>query len=198
MAWLGRPTYVAFMGQVPLVGMIGDVIGRVTVSRDGIPLGSIIFKIKVLDRLEAPQTSQTPLLVGVAARRYKRAFISYASADRTEVLKRVQMLRLARIRFFQDLLKLEPGDRVERKLYLLIDKSDLFLLFWSTKAKESDWVLKEIRYALKRKGSDEFAPPDLIPVIIEGPPIPKPPDELAHIHFNDYLLYFMNSGTLSP
>jgi hypothetical protein len=101
------------------------------------------------------------------------------------------MLRLARIRYFQDVLKLEPGDRWERKLYLYIDKSDLFLLFWSTKAKESEWVLKEVRYAIKRKGGDESAPPEMIPVIIEGPPVPEPPEELAHLHFNDYLIYFM-------
>jgi hypothetical protein len=101
------------------------------------------------------------------------------------------MLRLARIRYFQDVLKLEPGDRWERELYRHIDRSDLFLLFWSTRAKESKWVLEEVRYAIKRKAGDDAAPPDVIPVIIEGPPIPSPPEDLAHLHFNDYLIYFM-------
>lgn len=194
--WLGRPTYVAFIARVPLVGTIGVVIGSVTISREGVPLGSILFKIKILGDQQLKFTRMRLMPAGERARRYKRAFISYASPDRTEVLKRVQMLRLARIRYFQDVLKLEPGDRWERKLYLCIDKSDLFLLFWSTNAKESTWVLEEVRYALKRKGGDEFAPPELIPVIIEGPPIPQPPDELAHLHFNDYLLYFMNPDNL--
>jgi len=107
------------------------------------------------------------------------------------VLKRVQMLTLLRIGYFQDVLHLKPGDRWERKLYRHIDKCDLFLLFWSTAAKRSQWVLKEVRYALKRKGGDHLAPPQIHPVIIEGPPAPEPPDELAHLHFNDKLIYFM-------
>ena len=101
------------------------------------------------------------------------------------------MLRFDGVSYFQDLLNLEPGDRWERKLYRHIDECDLFLLFWSTNAKESKWVLEEARYAIKRKGDNEFAPPKIFPVIIEGPPVPEPPKELAHLHFRDYLIYFM-------
>jgi hypothetical protein len=156
-----------------------------------------MFKIKIVGHEESQTTRKSLLPAGESVRRYRRAFISYASQDRPEVLKRVQMLRLARIRYFQDVLKLEPGDRWERKLYLHIDKSDLFLLFWSTHAKESEWVLNEVRYAIKRKGGDESAPPQLIPVVLEGPPVPLPPKELAHLHFDDYLTYFMNPQSVN-
>jgi hypothetical protein len=64
-------------------------------------------------------------------------------------------------------------------------------LFWSTAAKESKWVLKEALYALERQGKDELNPPEIIPVIIEGPPPVSPPDELRHLHFNDKLLYLI-------
>jgi hypothetical protein len=189
--WLGCPTYVAFKARIPRDVPIGTVAGSATISRAGVPLGAIVFKIKILDDKESRPTWVSLLPAGERARRYRKAFISYATPDRPEVLKRVQMLRLARIRYFQDVLKVEPGDRWERKLYHHIDKSDLFLLFWSTKAKESEGVLKEVRYAIKRKGGDESAPPEMIPVIIEGPPVPDPPEELAHLHFNDYLIYLM-------
>ncbi len=76
----------------------------------------------------------------------------------------------------------------ERVFFLLCD---LFLLFWSNAAKQSDWVLKEVHYALGRKGDDDTAPPEIMPVIIEGPPVVEPPPELAHLHFNDRLLYVM-------
>lgn len=122
---------------------------------------------------------------------YKKAFISYASPDRKEVLKRVQMLELSGIKFFQDLLSLNPGERWERALYREIDGSDVFFLFWSSDAKKSEWVMKEVDYALKRKGNSDFAPPEIIPVIIEGPPLVSPPPELAHLQFNDHLIYFM-------
>jgi uncharacterized protein YjbI with pentapeptide repeats len=186
--WQGRPDYVHFTAQCPSEVPIGSVIGKVTVSRDSLPIASIMFKLEIVEKREAYRGPTLP--VGDKVRRYKNAFISYASKDRPEVLKRVQMLRLARIRYFQDVLKLEPGDRWEKKLFRHIDRCDLFLLFWSTSAKGSEWVLKEARYAMNRKGGDDLAPPDLIPVIIEGPPVPEPPEDLAHLHFNDYLIYF--------
>ena len=89
------------------------------------------------------------------------------------------------------MLYLEPGDRWEKSLYKYIDESDLFLLFWSSAAKASEWVTKEWQYALERKGSNEMNPPEIVPVIIEGPPPVEPPPELAHLHFNDPLIYFM-------
>ncbi len=117
----------------------GTVVGTVTVSQDNIPIGHVKFKLSVTAAQEArsPRPAEN---VTVDARRYRRAFISYASADRPEVLKRVQMLRQLGIEFFQDLLDLEPGSRWEQELYRHIDESDLFLLFWSTAARESRWV----------------------------------------------------------
>jgi len=130
--------------------------------------------------------------MGEEVKRYQKAFISYASEDRPIVLKRVQMLNAVGIQYFQDLINLGPGDRWEKELYKNIDDCDLFLLFWSGSAKKSTWVHKEIQYAVTRKQGDEYAPPEIKPVIIEGPPIPQPPEELQHIHFSDCLLYFMS------
>jgi hypothetical protein len=126
--------------------------------------------------------------MGDSADRYTQAFVSYASQDRPKVLPRVQMLGTVGIHFFQDVLDLDPGDRWEQKLYTHIDRCDLFLLFWSRAASQSEWVLREVRYALSRR-----SPPEIRPVIIEGPPIVPPPPELAHLHFNDRLIYFMTA-----
>ena len=108
-------------------------------------------------------------------------------------MKRVQMLARCQISFFQDILALEPGERWERKLYEYIDQCDVFMLFWSSASKESEWVRKEVEYALKRKGTAESALPEIVPIPLEGPPIPLPPPELSHIHFNDRLLYYMQN-----
>lgn len=119
------------------------------------------------------------------------AFVSYSSQDRSEVLKRLQVPSiLQQYRIRHDLLSLRPGDIWEQKLKEYIDECDLFLLFWSSAAKRSEYVQKEIQYALKRKQGNDFAPPRIIPVIIEGPPPVPPPEDLKHIHFNDYLTYF--------
>jgi TIR domain len=82
-------------------------------------------------------------------------------------------------------------ERSEKKLELGIDECDLFLLFWSSESKRSEMGRKEVRYALTRRGDDELALPEIRPVIVEGPPIVEPWEELAHLHFNDRLLYFM-------
>lgn len=106
------------------------------------------------------------------------------------MLARVQMLRLFGIDYFQDVLKLEPGQRWAQELYRHIDSCDLFLLFWSKAARKSRWVMKEARYALERKAGGDDAPPDIHPVIIEKP-APMPPRHLRHLHFSDPVVYFM-------
>ncbi|MEH2422295.1 MAG: toll/interleukin-1 receptor domain-containing protein [Nostoc sp.] len=189
LSWNGRADSIQFGVMVPADITQKTVIGTVTVSQNTIPLGHLKFKLSIIP--SASSTSKDPQLVGEVARHYTKAFVSYSSKDRIEVLKRVQGLAVSGITVFQDILNLEPGDRWEKELYRNIDQCDLFLLFWSTAAKESPWVLKEVLYALERQGSDGLRSPEIIPVIIEGPPLVPPPSELQNLHFNDKLLYLM-------
>jgi hypothetical protein len=190
--WYGTPESSQFSVRVPSGHQTRSVIGTVIVSCEGNPIGRVKFTLAVIPAAEAATLANTQRQAVSDWKRYSKAFVSYASQDRKEVLKRVQMLSRLRIEYFQDVLKLEPGQRWEQQLYRHIDESDLFLLFWSNAAKRSQWVLKEVQYALKRKEADELDRPEIMPVIIEGPPPIDPPPELSHIHFNDYLLYFMN------
>lgn len=192
--WEGEPVWVQFAVTVPPDHKPKNIIGTVIVSENTIPLGHLKFKFRIGGAVAegVPAMSSQP---SVAANliRYKQAFISYASKDRGEVLKRVQMLNVVKLKFFQDLLTLEPGDSWEHLIYKYIDESDVFFLFWSQAASESDWVKKEVAYAIRRKAASEEAPPEIVPVIIEGPPAAKPPEELSHLHFNDKFIYFMNT-----
>jgi hypothetical protein len=186
--WEGEPDSAQFGVTIPKSHPPGSAVGTLTVAEGWLPIGHIKFTLTITSRAAEPP----PMAVlGDDATRYTVAFVSYASSDRTKVLDRVQVLPLFGIRFFQDVLDLEPGERWERSLYRHIDESDIVLLFWSKAAKRSKWVRREIRYALDRKQGDEFAPPAIGPVLIEGPPVPHPWKELAHLHFNDKLLYFM-------
>ena len=187
--WNGKADSVQFGVTVPPNLTQKTVIGTVTVSQNSIPIGHLKFKLSITPPASSNSTEPQP--IGEAAHLYKKAFVSYSSKDRNEVLKRVQGLAVTGIEVFQDVLNLEPGDRWEKELYRHIDECDLFLLFWSTAAKESKWVLKEALYALERQGKDGLHPPEIIPVIIEGPPLVSPPDELQHLHFNDKLLYLI-------
>ena len=131
----------------------------------------------------------------IEAIRYRRAFVSYSSQDRAEVLRRVQAFRIAGLSVLQDVLDLKPGERWERALYHEIDVCDVFLLFWSHAAAASEWVAKEIAYALALKAGSDDRPPAIQPVPIEGPPVPPPPETLRHLHFNDALLAQIQTAT---
>lgn len=183
--WRDEPESVQFGVEVPADFAPEQLLGTVRVSVDEVPVGHVKFTLTV-------GTANTPSdrrNVGGAMRSYRFAFVSYATADRPEVLKRVQMLNRVGIGYFQDVLSLDPGERWEKALFGRIDDCDLFLLFWSHEARKSEWVQKELRYALDRKRGNDTAPPEVVPVVIDGPPPPAPPDELAHLHFNDFLLY---------
>ena len=148
--WHGTPTGAQFEVEVPIDARTGTTIATLFVTQDSVPLGHIKFKITI-KQSGSPQES---IVVGDDARRYSRAFISYASEDRSQVLARLQMLRPAHIEYFNDLLNLEPGERWERRLYQEIDVCDLFLLFWSNAARQSQWVRREVDYASSgRKGT---------------------------------------------
>ena len=189
LTWRGRPVSAQFEVEVPQEARLGTYIGTVTVSLESVPIGHVKFKLALVPKDARPERRTEP--VGDDAKRYKTAFVSYSSKDRKAVLERVQMLKPLGIDYFQDLLDLDPGDRWERELYLSIAECDLFLLFWSSEAKASRWVRRELQYALERKGGDDFARPEILPVIIEGPPITPPWPEVAHLHFGDPLVYFM-------
>jgi hypothetical protein len=194
MVWLGTTESVQFGVSIPKRYPPGNVVGTITICQDWMPIGHIKFILEVTASPAAGhERPHRPISVtGECARRYEMAFVSYASEDRTKVLERIQVLSAVGVRTFQDILGLEPGERWERSLYRHIDESDIVLLFWSNAAKQSKWVRREVLYALDRKHGDECAPPEIGPIIIEGPPVPRPWKELKHLHFNDLRIYLMD------
>lgn len=185
--WRGEPCACQFTVSAPEAASGRTFHPRVLVLVDSVPVGSLTFALKITKEATGAATE----LRGDRARRYTYAFLSYASPDRAEVIKRAQGLKAGGTNFFNDLLSLEPGERWEQRLYTEIDRCDVFYLFWSSKAKASDGVMKEVEYALARRRASEAGDPDIIPIIIEGPPPPTPPDSLKDIHFNDSLTYVL-------
>jgi len=185
--WQGEIASVEF-GVTVLDSFAGKkLMAKLQISVKGIPAGMIKFKIKVeTDGLASPAEN-----AAIQATNYKNAFISYASPDRNEVLRRTQMLSATGISFFQDIMQLKPGELWEQSLYKEIDKCDVFFLFWSSSAKNSKWVMEEYRYAQSLKSQGNAI--EIVPIPIEGPPAPEPPEELSHLHFNDGFLYFIRN-----
>jgi uncharacterized protein YjbI with pentapeptide repeats len=185
--WRGVPTAVQFDVSVPAVVESPTAIGRVRFAIAAVPAGTLRFQVALTFAASRPLEFRE-----AQATRYRRAFVSYSSQDRAEVLRRVQAFKISGMSVFQDILDLDPGERWERALYHEIDRCDVFLLFWSKAAAASEWVSKEIDYALERQGGNVENPPAIQPVPIEGPPIAPPPPRLAGLHFNDALLAQIN------
>ena len=196
--WRGEPVSCQFEVRFPsdaashTYALWCRVALPIDVTGDSVPLGSLRFSIRGIAPNERIGVGSD--IRGEHARRYKRAFLSYTTPDRPEVLKHAQTLKLVGISFFQDLLNIEPGERWERRLYPEIDSCDLFLLFWSKHAVRSEWVIREAEYALRRQESDPDRLPDIRPVIIDGPPSPPPPPALQALHFNDAMRYLIWSA----
>ena len=193
--WQNGVIGLSFLVAAPSDAALGKRHGTVRFLVDGVPAGRIHFALEVVATRESAVAAQ-PL--GDSSHRYRRAFISYASEDRAEVLKRVQTLGALKIDYFQDVLSLEPGDRWQQELYREIDRCDLFLLFWSSASQASMWVRREAQYALERQHASADGEPDLIPLILEGPPPPAPWPELSGLHFNDKLIYLVRIEQGNP
>ena len=191
--WRGEPDACQFIVGAPADAADTTFYPRILVLVNSVPVGAVSFALPA----SARKAAATAVLRGDEARRYSYAFLSYSSKDRAEVLKRAQGLKAGRIDFFQDILSLEPGEKWVPRLDQEIDRCDLFLLFWSSHAKTSEWVAREVNYALARQKSSGGLP-DITPVIIEGPPPPSPPDTLKDIHFNDSLIYVLAAVEAQP
>lgn len=179
--WNGQPTSVQFIVSAPH-DVAAPTVATVHVVYDEVPIGRISFSFGV-------SSSPSPAAVqpaGDGAMRYRRAFLSYASADRAEVLNGARVLDVVGMEHFLD-VQLSPGERWEQRLYEEIDACDLFQLFWSSNAKESVWVRREAAHALCRERAEPGGIPHIQPVIVEGPPTPRPWPELSALHFGDRL-----------
>jgi hypothetical protein len=87
---------------------------------------------------------------------------------------------------------LRSGEKWRSRLAEEIERRDVFYLFWSRAAKESVWVEWEWRHALKVRGADYIDP-----VPLASPRQVPPPEELADLHFNDWMLAWL-SGSRPP
>lgn len=77
-----------------------------------------------------------------------------------------------------DIDTLRSGQVWNKELMRMIDSSDIFQLFWSTRSARSQYVRQEWKYAIQHYKGEGF----IRPVYWEIPQVP-PPEELAHLEF---------------
>jgi hypothetical protein len=180
LVWQGHTQGRSFRVSLPTAGAGQEFNAKARFFLEGVPIGWVGFVLACGTNDDGEEL----VAQGRNARRYMRAFISYASEDRPEVKKRIQALRALKIEFFHDILSLDPGERWERRLYDEIDRCDLFMLFWSRAAGRSEWVGKEIARAMERRRSSTEETPDIAPIALEAFSVAPLPAALSEFHFD--------------
>lgn len=183
--WEGEIGNASFLVAVPSDIEEGPRTGTAVIMIHGLRVARLYFELWV-----KAQKSMTYAL-DATEERYRKAFASYASADRAEVLARIQGIQKAApdLTVFLDVASLRSGQYWETELWNVIPSNDIFYLFWSDNAARSEWVEKEWRCALESRGLDFIDP-----VPLASPEEVPPPKELASKHFNDWVLAYMRGA----
>jgi len=172
--WNGERQLLDFDVSVPAdVRQLGTVLGF-----DVLVGGFIVAKLRIDIAIDRDEEAAGETTVNTMAA--QTAFASYASKDRLRVLDRIAEIERAGVDIFTDCLSLTPGEDWKPRLEREIHNRELFLLFWSRHASESEWVEWEWRTALNRKGINGIQPHPL-----ETTADAKPPEELKSLHFDD-------------
>ncbi|MGO8954120.1 MAG: toll/interleukin-1 receptor domain-containing protein [Rhodomicrobium sp.] len=183
--WQGETQTFGF--GVTSNGQTRSVAISAVVSINGIAIGRISFSRPVARSFKLGDIFA--LLFQPRLSRFKHAFFSYARPDRQIVKTVAAQYEKYGISFFQDVLHLDPGERWEKRLYKEIDRCDVFVLFWSSAASNSEWVVKEAERAWRRNARTGGSRPTLRPEILEHPS-PKPQqDWLREFHLDDPKFY---------
>jgi hypothetical protein len=148
--------------------------GRITFTVEGVIVADIPLSIYVGETATAtitPTAETRPI--------YQAIFCSYSHKD-TQIVERVERAYKALgLTFLRDVVSLRSGQDWDAELLNLINRADIFQLFWSSAAAASPAVRKEWMHALSLKRQDKGF---IRPVYWEQP-MPPPTPELAAIHF---------------
>ena len=108
---------------------------------------------------------------------YRKIFACYSSRD-TAIVKRLEEVAAAMgDTLLRDAVELRPGKNWARASLQLIEEADIFQLFWSSNAKDSEFCRFEWEYALS------LGRPNFIRPVYWEDPMPEPPVALQCIHF---------------
>jgi hypothetical protein len=149
-------------------------VGTVEVYAGGVVVGCIPLALEVAAGAPADVAAHT-----ASASMFRRVFASYSRADADVVDACAATYEALGIYVFVDRRSLRSGDRWRPVVQELIEKSDVFQLYWSRAASDSKEVEREWRSALDLLGSkgDGFVRPLYWD---ELPPVPR---ELEPFHF---------------
>jgi hypothetical protein len=144
--------------------------------------GGLLFNTETASTTEPsmmqPMTFNT--LATASMYQAEQIFPSYSHDDEEIVVACRNAYKAIGFEFLRDRDTLRPGQDWNTGLRQMIDKADIFQLFWSKHSSESKFVRQEWEYALQqqqKKGGDFIRP------VYWQQPMIDPPAELSSLHF---------------
>jgi FHA domain/TIR domain len=143
----------------------------------------IIASLRVTLHCAEPGARPDPAQGEISVARYKNIFTSYSHDDSAMVQALSQVYEALGDESFSDIQALRSGQNWQSALPRAIDSADVFQLFWSPHAAQSQLVYQECQYALQHYKYDGF-----IRSIYWQKPLEFAPPELSHLPFTYYEL----------
>lgn len=151
--------------------------GRLTFTVEGVIVADIPLSIFVTPGVAGIETP--PNLANSAANPYPAIFCSYSHRDKQIVERVERAYRVLGLDYLRDVTTLRSGQRWNDQLMRLIERADIFQLFWSHTAAKSKYVRQEWEHALAVGGAREA----FIRPVYWQQPMPPVPEALGHLHF---------------
>jgi hypothetical protein len=147
--------------------------GLLTFAVAGVIVADIPLSIFVGETTSAGEQASA------SSKPYQAVFCSYSHHD-TQIVERVERAYKALgLDYLRDVVSLKSGTHWSEELLQLIEKADIFQLFWSEAAAQSDYVQQEWQHALRlSRDQAHFIRP-----VYWRQPMPPPPTDMSHIHF---------------
>lgn len=190
LCWNGRYAASEFLVRLPETYTAPQLRLLARVYSGGLQLTDLNLILEISPASKKILAAVRRQNVSCAFTHFRSVFVSYASADRSEVVKYLSAMQFAKhnLDIFLDVEALRVGEEFEPRLYTEILQRDLFCLFWSPSAARSPWVRRELSFALAHKPENTV---QCIP--LQDPDDFPLPEELRHRHFRYPLMKYMKT-----
>jgi hypothetical protein len=173
--WVKDLEYVTFdfVADERLIGTA--VNAEVSVYAGPLIIGFLHLPLICKRREESVPSGDT---VPSTTRMIRSVFASYSSDDVAIVEACRYAYKALGLRILMDRHSLQPGEEWGSAIDAMIERAEIFQLFWSSRSAQSQYVQHEWQYALNLQRGPGF----IVPVVWEEPR-PPAPTELRDLHF---------------
>jgi hypothetical protein len=181
--WVGRTHKEEF--ELRAARELDGTTARGTVT---VFLGSILLAdIDVALRVESGRAGAEPP-EATHARPYRKIFASYSHKDAAVVEQFERFARSLGDEYLRDWRHLRAGEVWDDRLRRMIEEADVFQLFWSRNAMDSEYVRREYEHALGLNRPHFVRPTYWEEPLPRDPARGLPPEVLQRLHFQQIRL----------